>query len=332
MYSTCLFCKLPLGRNEILEEFPVGRRVAFDGGRGRLWVVCRACERWNLSPLEERWEVIEECERLYSGTRLRVSTENIGLARCSEGLELVRIGSPQRPEMAAWRYGDQFGRRRKRAMWTSGLALGAFGLVVAGGAAVGVGVMAFGGMYGGIVDRIIKGDPKKVVATVPGEHGEPLPVRRKDAERMKLIRMGGPGAGGEWRLEVTVKKLELVYAGDAAVRAAAGILPGMNRYGGTRKHVEGAVGFLERSGGVEATFREAAAVAVGKKGKVDKLPYEVRLAMEMAAHEEAERRALEGELAELERSWKEAEEIAEISDNLLMPSSVDDWIRRIRGA
>ena len=52
----------------------------------------------------------------------------------------------------------------------------------------------------------------------------------------------------------------------------------------------------------------------------------------MAAHEEAERRVLEGELAELEQAWRDAEEIAEISDNLLMPSSFDDWIRKLRGA
>ena len=82
--------------------------------RGRLWVVCRKCERWNLSPIDERWEAIEECERLFRDTRLRVSTDNIGLARVPDGLELVRIGSPLRPEMAAWRYGDQFGRRRRK--------------------------------------------------------------------------------------------------------------------------------------------------------------------------------------------------------------------------
>jgi hypothetical protein len=113
MYTTCLFCNGELGRNECIEHFPVGRRLAFDAARGRLWVVCRRCERWNLTPLEERWEAIEECEREFAGTRLRVSTDQIGLARLKEGLELVRIGEPQRPEMAAWRYGDQFGRRRR---------------------------------------------------------------------------------------------------------------------------------------------------------------------------------------------------------------------------
>jgi hypothetical protein len=38
---------------------------------------------------------VEERERLYGVTRLRVSTDNVGLARLREGLELVRIESPQ---------------------------------------------------------------------------------------------------------------------------------------------------------------------------------------------------------------------------------------------
>ena len=51
MYATCLFCHAPLGANEEIEHFPVGRRLAFDSVKGRLWVVCRKGERWNLSPL-----------------------------------------------------------------------------------------------------------------------------------------------------------------------------------------------------------------------------------------------------------------------------------------
>ena len=41
-----------------------------------------------------------------------------------------------------------------------------------------------------------------------------------------------------------------------------------------------------------------------------------RLALEMAANEDAERRALEGELASLEAAWRGAEEIAVIADHL----------------
>jgi hypothetical protein len=78
MYTRCIFCQADLGANEAIERFPVGRRLAFDTERGRLWAVCRRCERWNLTPLETRWEAIEECERLFRDTRRRVSTDNVG--------------------------------------------------------------------------------------------------------------------------------------------------------------------------------------------------------------------------------------------------------------
>ena len=48
----------------------------------------------------------------------------------------------------------------------------------------------------------------------------------------------------------------------------------------------------------------------------------------MALHEEAERRAMQGELAELERAWREAEEIAGISDDLLLPAGVEQKLER----
>jgi hypothetical protein len=64
LYSVCIFCHSKLGSNEALELFPVGRRLAFDSAKGRLWVVCRRCGKWNLSPIEERWEAIEDAERL----------------------------------------------------------------------------------------------------------------------------------------------------------------------------------------------------------------------------------------------------------------------------
>ena len=61
------------------------------------------------------------------------------------------------------------------------------------------------------------------------------------------------------------------------------------------------------------------------------LPAATRLALEMILHESDERHALEGELATLEERWKEAEEIAEISDNMFLPSSITDWMSKIRG-
>jgi hypothetical protein len=40
---------------------------------------------------------------------------------------------------------------------------------------------------------------------------------------------------------------------------------------------------------------------------------------------------MEGELAELERAWRDAEEIAGISDDLLVPEAVATKIEQIRG-
>lgn len=40
----------------------------------------RHCDRWNLVPVEDRWEAVEACERAFRSTRLRFSTANIGVA------------------------------------------------------------------------------------------------------------------------------------------------------------------------------------------------------------------------------------------------------------
>jgi hypothetical protein len=57
-----------------------------------------------------------------------------------------------------------------------------------------------------------------------------------------------------------------------------------------------------------------------------------RLAIEMALHENTEQRAIEGELADLEAAWREAEEIAGIADALLLPSGVEAFISQHRRA
>ncbi len=59
LYTHCMFCQAGLEANEEIEHFPVGRCLSYDQARGRLWVVCPRCHRWNLTPLEERWEAIE---------------------------------------------------------------------------------------------------------------------------------------------------------------------------------------------------------------------------------------------------------------------------------
>src|SRR5579859_553644 len=147
MYRSCLFCTRALGANDRIEHFAVGARLAFDADKGRLWVVCASCGKWNLTPSEERWEAIEECERLYRSTTARVSTPNIGLARFDGRFDLIRIGKPLRPEFAAWRYGHQFASRfRQRALiagaGTAAAAIAGLTLGPTVGPALGMGALS----------------------------------------------------------------------------------------------------------------------------------------------------------------------------------------------
>lgn len=339
MYTTCLFCHAALGANEAIEHFPVGRRLAFDPAKGRLWVVCRTCERWNLSPLEERWEAIEECERQFQTTRMRASTDNIGLAKLREGLELVRVGPALRPEFAAWRYGDQFGRRRRRTMLQAGLGLGALGAIVVGGVAAGAGVGGFGWMLWRSALMIIHGNPRTVVGHVPGTAygGDVIPVRRS---HLKHTRWRIDDHSGEPTLAIGFRRGTVTLTGEEARRQAGILVVHANRRGGSRKEVQAAVERIQEVGDAEALVTAMATVrqppprwtkeSAAKNLEPFGMSSERRLAFEMALHEEQERRALQGELLALEQAWREAEEIAKIADNLLVPESDEEWLRKQR--
>lgn len=329
MYTHCMFCNHGLGANEVVETFPVGRRLAFDARRGRLWVVCRKCERWNLSPIEERWEAVETLEAIYRGTRIRVSSENVGLARHPEGLEMVRIGEPLRPEFAAWRYGDQFGRRRKRAILYGVGGVVVVGGVIAGGVATGVISAGLLGQSGNFVNIFMNG---RTLATVKAPDGKVLKLKRKDLDATRL-----DVEGDDWGVTVRRRKAEYRFTGEEAHRTAAVLVSRINRSGAGKQTVRDAVRRLDELGSPEAVIRAAAAdrpAATGKRGRggtVAKADAPTRLALEMALHEEQERRALEGELWLLERRWQEAEEIAAISDSLLLPEGAEAFVERNRG-
>lgn len=349
MYSTCIFCHSDLGKNESIEHFPVGRRLAFDSTRGRLWVVCRKCERWNLTPVEERWEAIEECERLFRDTRLRVSTDNIGLARLREGLELVRIGEPQRPEMAAWRYGDQFGRRRNRHLLYTGAGIAAAAGIVILGPATGIIAGSSWGLWNILTSVNSAYQARRVRARlVLPELEQPTPIRLKQLNRVSVVaheeswalrvpyesptkEKSTLQAGKSFRLVESRPEKTALLTGAAAIQAAGKLLPAINSSGAKRGEVESAVDLIEQAADPNELFaRYAATRRVWKKygntkqppegsGHVlTNLPKEVRLALEMATHEDSERRALEGELSVLEAAWQEAEEIAAIADDMFV--------------
>lgn len=351
MYSTCLFCHTSLGANEAVEHFPVGRRLAFDGAKGRLWVVCRKCERWNLTPLEERWEAIEECERSFRETKLRVSTDQIGLARLGEGLELVRIGKPLRPEFAAWRYGDQFGRRRRKYI-TQGVAITAgVATIPLLGVGLGLSLGGFGVLAFQVAHQSIAHYLRlRTVARVRNRDGHLL---RVSAEEVQGVVMLEPTANEPWGLRIVhyalpngdppVPRLfrsdRTDLRGENAMRAAAQLLPVLNSKGASSKQIKDAVVLATEHEDPAITFERAVRLAwtkpswksYGHGAILGLVSPELRLALEMVSHEDSERRAFEGELYVLEDAWREAEEIAAISDDMFIPASVSKRLAEMKG-
>ncbi|GJG87650.1 hypothetical protein tb265_28310 [Gemmatimonadetes bacterium T265] len=370
MYAHCLFCHAHLGRNEAIEAFPVGRRLAYDADKGRLWVVCGSCRRWNLTPLEERWEAIEQAERSYRTTRLRASTDNVGLARAADGTDLVRVGRPILPEFAGWRYGSRLVDRRRRylvraapatALGFAGAAVGVCGYLylptLAGPLGVVGGVMAFAAVDGArrfvhhaeqATRHAMTGSAATVAARLWASVGDgsrvPLVVRRGHlAESTMFV-----GADGALALDVRYESGRADLRGADARRAALLLSCALNADGGTTGLVDEAVRSIDVRGGPER-YLAVAGRWLGKSTRPlaqppaewtreSNVPQEglyaltptQRLALEIVLHEEAERRALDGELAELDRAWRDAEEIAAIADNLALPRDVEDAWGRLR--
>jgi hypothetical protein len=146
-----------------------------------------------------------------------------------------------------------------------------------------------------------------------------------------------------------------IVMGDDAMRIAARLMPTVNRFGGSSNQVREAVGLLEEAGDPYSVLLQVqrragwvpgheewgkGSVWEGKNNRkvVHKLPGALhtlaprdRLAIEMALHEEQERRAMEGELQLLEQAWREAEEIAKIADNMFTPAQIESRIEALRG-
>ena len=335
MYQTCIFCKKPLGSNEVVESFPVGRRLAFDASKGRLWVVCTRCQRWNLTPLEDRWEAVEDCERLFRATPMRASTENIGIARHREGLDLVRIGEPQRGEFAAWRYGDQFRRRFRRQLAWAG-AMG--GCVLIGGSGfvslpLAVASVVGFGVYPALAWEYLRPRTKvRMDANMADGPDTPGHVIRFSLRDLRSVRLLPNDDEPGFKVEVLRGMRKARFLGEDARRVAASIVPHLNGWGGSRLSVQRAVQEIESEGHPSRFVTHVAELGYrdwrGRSGYIRSIPDTTRLAVEMALHEEQERRALEGELWILEQAWKEAEEIAAIADDLLLPAGTDAFFAR----
>ena len=335
MYRHCIYCKSDLASNEVIERFPIGRRLAFDAARGRLWVVCRHCYRWNLTPLDERWEAIESCERLYQDTRTRLATDNIGLARVADGTDLVRIGQPQRPEFAAWRYGDHLVKQYRRRLKT-GLLFG--NMISLPFATIAASTDSIAGIVGATL--LLVGPPHFVVLYLSRQPEGPFTDRyghSRTFTRLNVLRTRLLRTTDGWCLQIPHSNGACEINGSSARRAAAMILARINARGAKAPVVQDAVREVQDAGTTDRYFARVAEhldvterhfMGGRYRGLLTRAPAPMAIALEMLTNEDQERRVLEGELHELEAMWREAEEIAAISDNLLLPSSVRRLFRR----
>jgi hypothetical protein len=248
--------------------------------------------------------------------------------------------------MAAWRYGDQFGRRRrKHLIWTGAGVAAALGIVVVGPA---TGIIA-GSSWGlwNLASTVNSAYQQRRVRArlVISEFGEPVAIRLKQLNRVSIV----PADEG-WALRVPFQpssndasasasrtrgwqfnnsiELATLLTGDSALQAASKLLPAINASGAKRGEVDSAVKLIGEVAEPAGLFERYASLPPGisRRSRNDglpgrlltNLPREVRLALEMATHEESERRALEGELSLLTDAWQEAEEIAAIADDLFV--------------
>lgn len=337
MYSTCLHCARSLGRNAMLETLPIGRRLAFDATQGRLWVVCRWCAKWNLVPFDNRLETIDAAERLFRDTPTRYSTEHIGLAKVGEGLELVCIGSAERREFAAWRYNRFRGSMAIPVPVFHALLGAGAGNLVQAALATGTGTVASAVSASASLVPIVvmlglawRGLRRRV-PTVTDANGDRRDLRLVDVPNLWYHR----GHDGDpWRLTGLLQPMtarsplaratvEFQVQGKEAQRLLAlvvevGLAPG--REGGA---VDRAIGLIEDRTKMEALLaapdRFFPSWYTGKRPVgLGVVPREVRLAMLMASQETREREWLEGELALLEREWRDADRLAKISDGLAL--------------
>jgi hypothetical protein len=116
LYSCCLFCGRRFPDSTMFGRLPPGLQLAYDPARSRLWSICGRCRRWNLVPVEERFDAIELLEHTVSGrAELLARSDNITLYALDE-LHIVRIGAARLSERASWRYGGYSARAAAAAV------------------------------------------------------------------------------------------------------------------------------------------------------------------------------------------------------------------------
>ncbi len=330
--ADCFFCGAELPALDP-ERLPAGERIAYDPKLGRLWRVCPECTRWNVVPLEDRWEVLERCERLVADHgELLLTATNLALywiGAVHVGGQLVRVGEPTRLDYADWRYSahlDEFPLQRRRGWIERLLALPERPVANL--------EPRLGGQYdapGGAISLRWLGRPFV-------EHGTLLTGLFMDVPLAETCPSCGgpfviePQTFGDTRLMLTGRGPELAagcgLCGDEGsvpllearptLRAAIAIVERGQR---SPLLVEAAAKPIDRAGGATGFLRKLA----GNGMDMASLHEHERLALWFALDEEAEAEALEAE-------WRRAEELESIFDrDVSEVKGFDEFRARVLG-
>jgi hypothetical protein len=324
MFTTCAFCGGALAGDGGPSGLGVGRRFAFDEWKGRLWVVCRRCTRWNLTPLDDRLERIEDVDRAASAGRVLAASGEITLIRAGS-YEFIRVGQPPRTELATWRYGERLrSRARDRAKVVIPLTIIALGLGVAANVAAGgsLGIFVWNlhrvadAAYVGLVGRRrIRLDEPLVCARC----GSLMDLRARHVKHARLVPQRRSDLAVVVSCPACHSEAGLLTGGDALVLLRQG-LTYLNATREGRRRAEAAARLVDTAGGSEELIR----VLARREARLEAVEPDRRLALEMAVDERQEVR-------ELERRWREAEEIAEIADGVLSTEpEIEEHLRRLR--
>jgi hypothetical protein len=322
MFATCAFCDGRLAGDGGLSGLGVGRRFAFDEWKGRLWVVCPRCARWNLAPFDDRLERIETLARLAAQGKLLAKTDEVALIRW-QGYDLVRVGKPPRVELATWRYGERLKQReRERAKIVVPIALAGIGIAVAVDVFAGGSLTVFISNASTIGEwtylrimgnRLVRLDEPPICARC----GAAMRLKAKHVQHARLL----SDAHHDVALVLSCpacheEGAELV--GIAAARALRQGLTYLNARRRGRKRAADAARLVDQMGGPDELVRSVART----QGLIYRVEADRRLALEMAVDEQVEAR-------ELERQWREAEEIAQIADGSLGSTALEDQLRQL---
>ena len=136
----------------------------------------------------------------------------------------------------------------------------------------------------------------------------------------------------------------MAFHGKDARRVAGKVIHLVNRGGAKLPAVQDAVSMMADVGGPEAFLQETwgkgrpepgssrgwARTLDWKGAPIGAMGHRGSIALEMALNQEQERKALEGELVELRAAWRNAEEMAQISDSLLIPEDIEDKVTSLK--